>query len=242
MRTNLFKTAALSIPSILIGINLLAQPQASIYTDLGRNVVNDGLIIKNAGLVNYQYGKYKTEAGFQTEFNSSKNVSLSGFAFKFSRAFLIKKFPLEVQSFFLVTPISSVLRETNWGIMSSLEGKHLKMSIGTNFRTFANTSKAIKNYDIRSNTKIHEIWNLIYSFSYYIKPLKHPCNVAFSITNLDYFTIEHETNPILILHGFYKLNSRLNFFVEIRCKENFPFNFNMNYFGISQRTGITLNI
>ena len=242
MQTNLVKFATLSILGFLTEINLNAQPQASIYADLGQSVVYDGMIVTNAGLLNYQIGKYKPEMGLQFEIRNAGNYFLSGYAFKLQRDFMIGNFPFELQSFCVATLTSSLLREINWGIISKIEHKHIKIWIGTNFRTFAYTRKTIRDFDIRSNTKIHEIWNLIYLFSFYLKPLSHQWNVSISLTDLDYFTIERETNPILSLQTIFRINSRLKVFVETRYKSNVPFNLNMNYYGFALRTGIIFNI
>jgi hypothetical protein len=242
MKPNLLKFAVLSILGIIAGINLLAQSQASIYTDLGQSVLYDGLVVKNAGLINYEAGKYKAETGFQLGIKNSNNLLLSGFALKFSRDFLLRNFPFEVQAFYVVTPSSSLLRETNWGVVTNFGRNHVKMSIGTNFRTFAFTGRSIRELGIGSHTRIHELWNLVYSFGYYIKPVNHPWNFAMTITDLDYFSFEHETNPVLSLQFLCKINPSAGVFAETRYKGNVPFNLNMNYFGFVFRIGVIIKI
>lgn len=242
MKTNLLKCVSLSILGFITAINLIAQPQASIYTDVSNSIVYDGVFVKNAGLINYQLGKYNTEAGFQFEINNPNHIFLTGFELKFSRNFRAGNFPFTLQSFYLVSPSSSLIRETNWGMVSNIESRHVKMSIGTNFRTFAFTRDAIRNYDIQSGMKTHELWNIIYSFSYFIKPSNHPWNTAISVTNLDNFTIERETNPILSLQALLRINSTLKGFVEVRCKGNAPLNLNMNYLGFAFRAGLIINM
>ena len=48
---------------------MVAQTGVSGYMDLGSNNVSDGLFIKTAGLVQYQFGKNSVEAGLQTTAN-----------------------------------------------------------------------------------------------------------------------------------------------------------------------------
>jgi len=154
----------------------------------------------------------------------------------------VSSFPVSVQVVYVSKPLAGILRETNWGVISKMELEHIKICLGTDFRTFAITRKAIREFGIQTNTKLHEIWNLIYLFGYYLKPLDNPWNVALTITDLDNFTIEHETNPVLSLDMLVNLNPKILLFMDTRYKCNWPFNLNMNTMGFSFRAGLKFNI
>ena len=223
---------------IISGINLIAQAQMSVYADIGENNVSDGLFVKTAGLASYQFGKYSLETGFQFDLLSNNENFFSGNNIMASREFLIKDFPLEIQSFFVWTLYSNVLRETNWGILLNIKRNHFVMSVGTNFRTYAYTQKAIEQYGLDDNTKIHENFNLMYLFSYYLKPLDNQWNIGLSVTNIDHFIINQETNPIFNLRALYKVSPPINLFIESWYKSAGAFNLSVNSFGYNFRTGI----
>jgi hypothetical protein len=241
MKTNLVKLTSLLILCFFTRINLIAQTQVSVYTDEGQNNVSDGLFIKTAGLANYQFGKYDAGAGIQLDLKSNNNA-LPGYAFKFSRDFLIKRFPLELRSFYVLTPYSEVLRESNWGFLMNIKRKHIAISTGVNFRTYALTRKELRNHDFNANTKIHEVGNIMYSFSYYYKPCDNRWNIYLSIKDFDNFNFSQETNPVLNLGFTHKLSSPLRLFVESFYKSAGALNMSVNYFGFFIRTGITWNI
>ena len=224
------------------GTNLIAQPQVSAYTDIGKTSVSDGLLMKIAGLAHYQFGENKVETGFQFDLKSNNKKVFSGFNIKASRNIWIKNFPIEVKGFYVWTPYSDILHETNWGLLLHVKRNHFIMKIGTNFRTFAFTQEAIKYYDLEEGTKIHENWNLMYSFGYYLKPFENNWNIGLSITNIDHFIINQETNPIFNLRALYELSSPINLFVESWYKSAGAFNLSVNHFGFFFRTGIIWDI
>ena len=231
-----------SVLFFMSGINLLAQPRVTAYIDLGQTSVSNGLFIKTAGLAHYKFGKNIVETGFQLDFKSNNKNTFSGYNIKASRELRIKDFPFEVQGFYIWTPFSDILRETNWGVVLNMKRDHFVMRIGTNFRTFAFTQKAINHYDIETSSKIHENWNLIYSFGYYIKSLDNNWNIGLSVTNIDYFIINQETNPVFYLRALYTLNSPISLFAESWYKSAGAFNLSVNYFGFFFRTGILWDI
>jgi hypothetical protein len=156
---------------------------------------------------------------------------------------MIKSTPIELQGFFLFNPFSDILRETNWGILLKSRLKHFDLALGTDFRTYAYSKKAINDYGIEKNAaKIHEPFNLIYSFSYYLKPTEDKWNIGLSVTNIDYFIINQETNPTLSLRGLYKLKSPLSLFAQAWYEPAGVLNLNINYFGFFIRTGIIWDI
>ena len=137
---------------LLPGKNLNAQADVLGYIDFGQTSVSNGLYIKTAGLGSYQFEKNKIETGFQLDLKSNNKNIISGYSINASRELLIKNFPFEVEGFFIWTPFSNILRETNWGILLNIKSDHFVMRVGTNFRTFSYTQKAIEAYELESNT------------------------------------------------------------------------------------------
>jgi hypothetical protein len=242
MKTNISISIFFSALCFTAGSNMMAQPQVSLYTDAGQTNVSDGLFVKTAGLVYYQLGKYAAGSGIQLDLiGNNKNV-LSGYNFKISRNCLVKNIPLEVQSFFVLTPISDILRETNWGFLLNTKRNHISISAGTNFRTIAFTKRVVGNEEPGPKDKIHENWNLMYAFSYYLKSLDNPWNISFTITDIDNFIITQESNPVINLRASYQISTPLNLFAESWYKSAGALNLQNNYFGCFFRIGMIWKI
>jgi len=223
-------------------MNGAAQSILTIYSDAGKNIVSNDLYIRSAFLESYEFGNYELKAGIQTNLINGNNITLSGYRIDGSRKFGIKNTLLELNGFWLWTSSSKILQETNYGCYIAVKRKHFDMQIGTNFRTYGFRRKAIENGEFGSNaTKIHENFNLMYSFGYNLKPNYHRWNVGFTLTNIDNFLINQETNPYTNLKGYYKVSSHIRLFAEAWYKTAGALNMNLNYFGFLIRGGIVWN-
>ena len=242
MNSKIIVHILISLICISPQINLLAQFQTTFYTDIGQTVVSDGLLLKMADLTNYQFGKNKLEAGLQIDILSNSDRVFSGYDIKFLRVWTIKSFPLETQAFLILTPFSDILRETNWGILLGIYRNHFAIKIGTNFRTYAYNHKAINTYGFETDTRMHENWNLMYSFNGYIKPIDNLWNIGLSVTNIDHFIINQETNPVLNLRFTYKFKPSCKLYLEPWYESAGALNLKVNYFGFFIRTGIIWDI
>jgi hypothetical protein len=222
---------------------LIAQPALLFYADAGENVVSQGLFLKSAIFGQFKYGKNMAESGFQIDLKSNNKSVFSGYRIDVSREIQIKDKPIELHAFFFRTPFSGILHETNWGPFLKIKRKHFEMAIGTNFRTYSFSRKAVKEYSINKNdAKIHEVFNIIYAFSYNLKPPDNPWNVGLTVTDIDYFSINQETNPMFNMHGFYKLSLPVRLYLEAWYKIAGASNLDVNYFGFYFRTGILWDI
>ena len=238
MSYNLIRSIFFALLCLIPVTDLKAQTRVSAYADIGQTQVSDGLYIKTAGLARYQFGKNAIEAGVQIDLKSNNENVFSGYSINASRQLLIKNFPLEIRGFWVRTAFSDELHETNWGMLLGIQRNHFAMRIGTNFRCYAFTKNAIEDYGFDENTKFRENLNLMYSFSYYLKPIDNYWNIALSMTNIDYFIINQETNPVFNLAAHYKLNPALDLFAESWYKSAGAFNLSVNYFGFFFRKGI----
>jgi len=224
---------------IIIAHNSKAQFQLSAYADAGETNISDGLYVKSGILGVYHFGKTAFEGGgqFYVISNAASNV-LTATSAKISQQLSIKDFQFNIQGIFIYDMFSDVVHERNIGILALLERTHFTFKLGTNFRAYHITQKAKKEYNIESNDRLNENWNLMYFVGYNLKPIESKWNAGLSITNIDYFLINQETNPMFFLSGRYQVISPLELFVESWYKSAGTFNISANYFGFFIRTGV----
>jgi hypothetical protein len=221
---------------------VVAQSGLTVYSDAAKNSVSDGLFIRSAFLGYYKSGNYQLKAGLQTNLVNGNNITLSGYRIDGSREFKTKNTLLELNAFRLWTAYSGILQETNYGCVFSIKTKHFDVQTGTNFRTYSFRRNAFKDYEIGNDaTKIHENFNLMYSFGYNLKPSYYRWNAGVALTNIDYFLINQETNPYVNLKGYYKVNAPVCLFAEGWYKNAGVTNISSNYFGFVIRGGIQWN-
>ena len=240
--TGIIGCMCFSLIALMYGMNLSAQPQITAYTEIGTNCISDRFFIKTAGLAAYQFRNNNIEAGLQTDLKSNNEKIASGYEVSLSRRFFIRNYPFEVQSFFILTPFSNLFHATNLGFLTKMRRNHFAIQAGTNFRTYVYHNSRINEYESSTTSKIRETWNLMYSFSYYLKPVDHWWNIGLSITDIDHFNINQETNPFWILGTSCKLRSNLRLYGETLYKSAGAFNLHVNYFGFYFRTGLIWNI
>lgn len=215
-----------------------AQFRISSYIDIGSNNVSDGIFLDAAGLASYQFGKNQFDAGFQLNLLQIENPFFSGTNFKYGREIQIKEFSFEIQALFMLNRFSEFMYEYDWGVLFKTEQKHFKYLFGPSFRTYAITHNGIDTYEIDPSNNLHENWNFMYLIAYNLKEVESDWNVGLTLTNIDYFIINQETNPIFNVHGSYKLSQPITLFAEAWYKSAGAFNLSVNYFGFFFRTGI----
>ncbi len=226
----------------LICFNLVAQAGLSAYNDIGKNNVSQGIFIKSATMAYYKSGKNRLETGFQTDLKNNK-FSFSGYTLSASRILKIKKIPIELKGFCTLIYPSEIFEETNWGALLKMRQKHFEMAIGTNFKSYNFRQKAVEDYNIDpKHTKVHEIYNIMYSFSYYLKPADDSWNIGLSVTNIDHFIINQETNPVFNLTCLYRISSPVCLYMQAWYKCAGITNLELNHFGFFFRTGIIWDI
>jgi len=215
-----------------------AQVQIIPNTEIGETNVSDGEYIRLSLLGSYQIGRNRIEAGSSFNLMSASSNFSAGYAIKLSRELQIKDFPVELQGLFLYLPFSDLIHETDWGLLSSIKPGHFNLQLGTSFRRYRITQLARANYEILSNETLNENWNIIYLFGYQLKPADHIWNAGITITNMDNFLINQETNPMLSLHGEYGISEALTVYTELWYKNSGVLNISANQFGYLFRTGI----
>lgn len=227
---------------IVFSQQISAQLTTSFITDIGQNNISEGLFISSAGLVKYKIQKTTIESACQFNILNNTNQIVPAFKGLVSHDFLIKKFPITVNAFFLFNNFSELLFEYNYGMLTHFKRNHFTYKLGTNFRTYAISKTAIETYQIHSDESFHENWNLMYAFVYSLNPKSDKYNLSLAISNFDYFIINQESNPMIYVNGVYNLNNQIQFLGEIWLKSSGAFNLSVNYFGFFVRTGILWKI
>lgn len=230
------------ILGLVFSVSLTAQINLATHFDIGENNVSNGVYFKNSSFVSYQYQKLHFTGGVQLDIKSAADNVFTGMTLIAGRDFSIKEFPFEMEGFILYNPFSSWVHEFNWGFLAKVQRKHFAFKLGTNFRTYSLSSTAQSNSNSESNEKIHENWNLMYFIRYNLKPVDYKWNVGISITNIDYFLINQETNPMFNLNGKYDFSEDLSLYSELWYKASGISNISVNYFGFFIRTGLVWKI
>jgi hypothetical protein len=226
----------------MIPYGLEAQFQIFVYSDAGRTNVSEGLFIKTAAFGEYRLNRNKFEIGSQFDILNNRKNRSPGVLLNYSREFSIKKNSLEASGFFLYNKFSEFIYETNWGVILALNRRHFFYKLGTNFRSYGLSGKAINQFEIENQGKIREYRNFIYSLTYFIKPIDSKWNAGITCSNIDYFVINQETNPVFYLQGRYRVTNTFLIFVESWYKSAGSFNISVNPFGYFFRTGIKWTI
>ncbi|MCK9611620.1 MAG: hypothetical protein WC401_12425 [Bacteroidales bacterium] len=226
----------------LSGLNVCAQVHFNIYTEAGKNNVSEGFYMKTAAIGTIWLAKNRIELGGQFDVISPNNNRSQALLVNYTREFPLKKLSLEPQCFFMYNHFSEVLFETNWGVTLGAGFRHFYLKLGTNFRTYGIPKNAIKKYDITNHENIHENFNIMYSASYFVKLPEHKWNIGITLTNIDNFLINQETNPVFYLHGKYQINQLFTIYSEAWYKSAGAFNLSVNPFGFFIRTGFIWSI
>ncbi len=214
------------------------------YIDIGINNVSNGAYSRLASLSSYEIKNYMAQTGFLFSFNNQNNKKFTGWFINASGNFIIKQIPIEAEVFCRINPFSDMMYDINWGIILAYGSDHFKLKMGNNFRMYIFNNSTIKEYDLQKgpDTRIFEPRNLMYSFSYYVKPVGHTWNTTASITNYDHFLIQQETNPMVMCSFLYNISTRLKIYSELWYQSAGLFNMQVNYFGLFFRTGLAWKI
>ena len=217
---------------------LLGQVDLETYFDIGSTNVSDGAYVRNALLGAYHIESTKIEAGVQLDLKSTSPNFLTGINFRIMQEINIKDFEFDAHGLFVHNPFSDFVHETNWGLLAGISRSHFTFQLGPSFRTYTITKEARENYNIDENTSLHENWNVLYLASYQLKPAGNSWNAGISVTNMDNFLINQETNPMILLNGYYKATKAISVFTEAWYKSSGSLNISANHFGYFFRAGL----
>ncbi len=240
MNINILKCFLLILIMFASVYGVKAQTELQTFVDIGKNNASNGVYIKNVHRGSYQYHQYRMEGGLQFDILSNNPNVLTGIDIIVSRKFLIKDFPFDIKGFFMLNRFSDLMYETNWGVrIDTRKLEHFLFELGTNFKTYAINSAAREKYNInKSDSKLRENFNLIYTITAYLKPHNNDWNAGLSFTNIDYYIINQSTNPFFNLQMKYKIKPNLILYMDSWYKQAGVFNISANYFGFFFRGGV----
>jgi len=221
---------------------LNAQWMVAGYSEVGRTSVSEGVYLRAVPMVSYQLKSFEVQTAVQSDIISNNPNFISGCNVSLGDNFNLLNRAFNVQVFLLKIAPTELMRETNWGVLLSTRKEHFNAKIGTSSRTIGFSNKAIKEYNITSNTSVNENFNLMYLLSYDLKRSEKNWNIGATWTNFDHFLIYQETTPMINIHGYYKINKQARLFAEAWYKTSGALNLNVNYFGSSLRTGLIWNL
>ena len=213
------------------------------HSEIGKNNVSNGYFIKTASILEVALNKKNyISGGVQIDIKNDFDQKFTGSFIMYSRNFSIKKFHFGMDGFYMYNPFSKLFYETNWGIIFKTQRKHFIYKLGTSFRKYSISRKAINDNNIKGNTQISENWNIMYLLQYNLKPIRNKWNIGVSLTNIDYFIINQETNPVIYMQAKYKFNKPLTVFLEVWHKSAGSLNISVNHFGYLIRSKLLWNI
>jgi len=222
--------------------NLQAQWTVSGYSEVGDNNISEGIYVKLVPMVAYKLNKTQLDVVIRSELKDNNSNLISGFKVNLAQNFSWKNNLYKVETFYIKTAPTQLMREKNLGVLLSLPTGHFEIKGGTHFRAIMYSKKAIEEYNLQSNDKLRENFNLMYQVTYNLRSTLKLWNIGATWTNFDHLSIYQETNPIINIHGYYCIKEQIRLFAELWYKTAGAINLSVNYYSSSLRTGFIWNI
>ena len=218
---------------------VFSQISLDSYAEVGSNAVSQGIYGSISAQVSGQFGSFNLTTGGLMPFSNEGADVFSAYSLAISNDIEINKHKIDVSGFYLWKPISSDLRETNFGLLAKYRTRHFGYIIGLNSRIYSFSRSAIIRYNFPDSihTTFWEPFNAMYRFSYY-QQFSPKLSFEASITNYDRYFIQQETNPMILTNLTYKYNSNLHFYSELGYMQAGLLNMHVNYFGLYLRGGV----
>jgi hypothetical protein len=230
---------ALCLPS---GVSLFAQPQFNTYMDIGSSQLSSGLFFRTSGIAEWTLGNFSLEGGAQFDFKSTNENFLTGVDLAASWNFKIAKSDLDLKGFARWTLFSGLIRIPDLGLQAGWESKYITVAAGTHFRTWVFSEEAQLEYNLGTESRVHENWQFLYLIGFRFRPRKSDWNIGLNMTNIDYFIISETDEPSFNLTGTYRTSKKLNLFGELWYKSSVAYDSDINYTGVFLRAGLVWSI
>ncbi|MGB8491274.1 MAG: hypothetical protein WCE64_09460 [Bacteroidales bacterium] len=229
--------------SLLFVITGSAQPSVKSFAEAGHNNIFDRGYFSYAILPSYDIKDDSFDAGLLFSFGGDRETNFGGYSLRYTRRFSLLRQSFAVSGAYLWVPFSTDLRETNWSIVLNYTLPHFRFALGNNYRTYRfRRSFMLSDESATGNYRIIEPGNLMYVFQYRLNNEEKLWNLMFSATNNDYFIIEQEINPMIILKGTYRFKENLTSFIDIGYKSAGFLCIKVDYFGYFLRLGMKWDI
>lgn len=215
-----------------------SQVSLMAYLDAGKNVVLSDYYASSSIIASCTYSRFTLSPGVSYICEGHKGSRFEGYLLNGSRQVNFFRRTIDIGVFYLHRPLSEIIKENNWGVYAEYIGKRFEILIGNQFRYY----RLIASEDLQAELKrkpdiISENWNIIYSFHYRIIS-NTSWHLSASVTNLDYFIIEQETNPLFNIKVSYKIRNKVMPYIAYWHRNAGMFNLKANHFGYHFRLGL----
>ncbi len=237
------KLAASFLMSWVLIITCSAQPSITSFAEAGQNNTFSRGYFTYSVLPSYELNDDIFNGGILFSFGGDRETNFGGYSLMYTRKFSFLKQSFAVSGLYLWVPFSAELRETNLCIILNYSLPHFQFTLGNNYRTYRFSKTFIQSdKNASGDYRITEPGNFLYTIQYRVNRKEKLWNLMFSVTNNDYFIIEQETNPLVLLKGAYQFRGNLTSFMDFGYKGAGLLCIKTVYFGYYLRLGMKWDI
>ncbi|MEI7502456.1 MAG: hypothetical protein WCJ61_04160 [Paludibacter sp.] len=227
---------------LIFSRSLQAQWTVSGYSEFGDTNISEGVYVKLVPMLCYKLKNTQMDVVIRSDFKENHSNFISGYQVNLAQNFRLSNSLYKVETFYMKTAPTELMREKNWGIVLSAPKGHFDIKAGTNLKTIGHSKQAIKEYNLPANDVLRENLNLMYQVTYDLRSALKSWNIGATWTNFDHLCIYQETNPVINIHGYYRLKQQIRLFAEVWYKTAGAINLSVNYYSSSLRTGFIWNL
>lgn len=226
----------------MISGGLQAQWTVSGYSEFGDTNISEGVYVKLVPMLAYKLNKTQLDVVIRSELKDNNSNLISGYKVNLAQNFRLRNSLYKVETFYMRTAPTNLMREKNVGVIFSAPKGHFDVKAGTHLRAIAHSKQAIEEYNLLENDVLKENFNLMYQVTYDLRSAIKSWNIGATWTNFDHLCIYQETNPIINIHGYYRIREKIKLFAEVWYKTAGALNLSVNYYSSSLRTGFIWNL
>lgn len=232
--------SALLILLLASSFGVSGQFVHSTLMDAGSGSVSQGVFFRPSSVLAYNHEKYFVNGGVQLTFSGAERKVLSGSLFSLGKYFSIKDRYFSGNLFYLVNPYSSLTKERNFGLLLSHFRSHIDIYLGYHMRLYTLDRNDPVSAGLPQGTdmRIWEYRNFIYRGTLKLKSPESPWNLYLSVTNMDNFLLQQETNPMVFTGAAYKFTDAITACLEVWYQGAGMLNLSANHYGYYIRTGL----
>ena len=226
----------------MVSGSMQAQWTVSGYSEFGDTNISEGIYVKLVPMLAYRFNNTQLDVVIRSDFKENQSNLISGYQVNLAQNFRLSKSLYKVETFYMKTAPTELMREKNVGVLLTAYKGHFEIKAGTNLKTIGHSKQAIMEYNLPTNDVLKENFNLMYQVTYDLRSALKSWNIGTTWTNLDHLCIYQETNPIINIHGYYRVKQQIKLFAEVWYKTAGAINLSVNYYSSSLRTGFIWNL
>jgi hypothetical protein len=226
----------------MVSGSMHAQWTVSGYSEFGDTNISEGIYVKLVPMLAYRFNNTQLDVVIRSDFKENQSNLISGYQVNLAQNFRLNKSLYKVETFYMKTAPTELMREKNVGVLLTAYKGHFEIKAGTNLKTIGHSKQAIMEYNLPTNDVLKENFNLMYQVTYDLRSALKSWNIGTTWTNLDHLCIYQETNPIINIHGYYRVKQQIKLFAEVWYKTAGAINLSVNYYSSSLRTGFIWNL